>query len=416
MLRKTVIAFVLGLLVVRAAPAQPPDASVPVIDWKDAAKHKGKEVVVQGKIAVTRNIGRICFLNFDQDRNFTVIIRQANYKNFSTPPERMYDQKIIRVHGKIAEFRGKPQIEVTKPDQVTILEKELPLSAGATPATETAVEPANGIVTIAAFNVLNLFDAHDDPYTIDESTPAKPKEELDRVAATIRELKADVVAMEEVENRGCLEAFVKNKLGGMGYEYVVQFEGNDERGIDCALISRFPIGPVTSYRHLRFNDNEGKPTHFQRDFLRVRIEPRTCAPFDIFLVHFKSKRDGASTTEHIRVAECQQARHILNDILKLQTGALFLVCGDFNDTWDSLPLKTIRGTGSTALQGFVKDLPPGARSYNKGQHADVIDFILASPALAKRYVPKSYKLNLGSVETLGSDHNPITAQFDLSKP
>jgi endonuclease/exonuclease/phosphatase family metal-dependent hydrolase len=420
MLKRFVGALVLNLLFLQGAAAQPAEPSsesdVPVIDWKDAAKFKGKEVVVQGKIVATRHLqGKICFLNFDHAHSVTVIIRQANCKNFPTPPDRMYDQKIIRARGKITEFRGKPQIEVSKPEQLTILEKELPLEAVAA-AEAPVAEPENGVATIAAFNVLNMFDANDDPYTADEGTPAKPKEELEHLATAIRELKADVIALEEVENRGILESFVKSRLKGLGYEHVVHFEGNDDRGIDCSLISRFPIGAVTSHRHLRFSDGDGGTTHFQRDFLRVRIEPKTCVPFDMFLVHFKSKRDGSSTTENLRVAECETARRIIDDVLKEQPEALFLVCGDFNDTWDSKPLKALRGSGATELRGFVKDLPADARSYNRGRYTDVIDFILASPAMAKRYVAKSYKIHSGSVETTGSDHNPITAQFELKRP
>jgi endonuclease/exonuclease/phosphatase family metal-dependent hydrolase len=387
----------------------PPDAGVPVVDWKDAGQYVDKSVIVQGKIVATRNIGRICFLNFDTARSFVVIVREGSYPNFPEPPEQMYDQKIVRVRGLVSEYNGKPQIEATHPDQITLLDEEKPLA----PAGKPPARSFSGTVKIATFNVLNLFDEYDDPYHDDETTPAKPREQLEKIAATIHAVDADVVALEEVENRGYLTRFVAAMLPDMGYQEIVCFEGNDHRGIDCAVLSRFPVGPVTSYRHLHFTDGSGGETQFQRDFLQVQIQPPGGPSFCVFPVHFKSKRGGGEATEKIRVGETREARRILDELLKRQKDALFVVCGDFNDTWDSAPLKTIRGEGAAALRGFVQDLPKDARTYNVGEHSDMIDYILASPAMAARYVQNSYKIIGGDVESVGSDHNAVVAQFKL---
>jgi endonuclease/exonuclease/phosphatase family metal-dependent hydrolase len=387
----------------------PADVGVPVIEWKDAANYVDKTVIVQGKIVQSKNIGRHCFLNFDAARSFTAVIHEPSYANFPKPPEEMYDQKVVRVRGVVSEYNGKPQIEVTRPDQITLLDEEKPVP----PPIRPRERPFSGTVTIATFNVLHLFDDHDDPYREDESTPAKPKDQLEKVAAALRSIDADVVALEEVENRELLERFVAALLPDLGYENVVCFEGNDHRGIDCAVLSRFPVGPVTSHRHLRFSDGSGGQIQFQRDFLQVQVQPPGGPPFFVLPVHFKSKRGGAEPTERVRLAETRQARKILDDLLKREKDALFVVCGDFNDTWESAPLKALRGDDAGALHGFVQDAPKGARTYNQGEHADAIDFILASPAMAKRYVPKSYRIVSGDIESLGSDHNPVVAQFKL---
>ncbi len=44
----------------------------------------------------------------------------------------------------------------------------------------------------------------------------------------------------------------------------------------------------------------------------------------------------------------------------------------------------------------------------------MIDFIFASPALGADYVAKSYGVVPGTVETNGSDHNPVYASFRLT--
>jgi endonuclease/exonuclease/phosphatase family metal-dependent hydrolase len=391
----------------------PPDAGLPVIDWKDAAKYMGQEVIVQGKIVQTRNIGRHCFLNFDVDRSFTAIIHQEGLANFKDPPEQTYDQKLVRVRGTISDYKGKAQLEVIKPEQITILDKELPLPPPPKPA---AAHNFDGTVTVATYNTLNFFDEYDNPYTQDEGTPAKPLPQLEHLAATIRKLNADVLVLEEVEHRGYLERFNTAMLNDMGYREVVLFEGNDKRGINCAVLSRLPVGPVVSHRHLHMTDAEGHPIHFQRDFLQVEIEPPGAPAFYVFAVHLKSKRgsdDQSPTSDGIRIGEATAARKILDALMTRDKNALFLICGDFNDTWESETLKTLRGQGDGQLTGFVDELPKDTRTYNEGEHADMIDFILASPAMSKKFVKKSYKVLPGTIENSGSDHNPVVARFKL---
>lgn len=386
----------------------PPEAGLPVIDWQDAHKYVDGEVIVQGKIVQTKDIGRITFLNFDTAHSFTAIVREANYKNFPKGPDRMYDHQIVRIRGVVSEFNGTPQIEVFRPEQVRILEQAEPIPPKPAPQRRAF----KGIVTLGTFNVYNLFDEYDDPYHVDEGTPAKPKEQLERLAATIKKLDVDVLALEEVENRGYLQRFVATYLPDMGYENVVCIESNDRRGIDCAVLSRLPVGPVTSYRHLRFPDGSGEEMQFRRDLLEARIEPPGCQAFSLFVVHFKSKRGGADTTGKYRLGEARKTREVLDDLLRQHRDALFVICGDFNDTWDSPPLKLLRGEGDTALHGLLADLPKDAATYNQEPHG-MIDFLLCSPAMAKRYVPKSCKIMPGTVDSSGSDHNPVSAHFDL---
>lgn len=399
----------IAVAVAQAAETDPSGYSV--VHWKDAGKHLGEVAVVQGRIVATRNIGKICFLNFDdpENRAFTAIVKQSNYKRFSTPPETLYKDKWVRIRGVISEFRGKLQIEVLDPDQVTVLEKEEPI-----PSERHVDRPLfDGVVTLGTFNLLNLFDDYDDPYHDDEGTPAKPEKQRKAAAGAIRKLNADVLALQEIENRGILEEFVRTLLPDMGYEHVVCFESNDLRGIDCAVLSRLPVGPVSSYRHLRFSDGSGAMTRFRRDLIEVRVEPIGYEAFTVFVVHLKSKAGGGKSTA-LRKAETRQIRVILDRKLREDPAARFVLCGDMNDTWESDPLKILRGEGLRALTGFVDQLPTGTVTY-KGRNSDVIDYVLCSPEMALRYEAKSYRVDAGSLAEDGSDHNPVVIRFSLSK-
>jgi hypothetical protein len=67
------------------------------------------------------------------------------------------------------------------------------------------------------------------------------------LAARIKAIDADVLALQEVESIEALEEFVDEERLDE-YRHLVLVEGNDERLIDVALMSRFPIGAVTSWR------------------------------------------------------------------------------------------------------------------------------------------------------------------------
>ncbi len=429
-----VVAVTIACLSIPAVTADQPADEIPQISWHDATKHIGEECAVYGKVITTKNIGSRCFLDFDRDfrNSFTVVINRECFDQFAEAPETMFDGRNVRVTGKVVEYQGKPEIVVTSADQIQIVEQaEPPASSGReakvepTPAAPGSAEAeqaevaacthtrlTDGVVTVATYNVLNLFDNYDDPYVESELLPGKPEDQLRHLAESIRGLNADVIAMEEVENRPFLKKFAQTYLAGTGYCETVLIEGNSDRGIDVGLLSKLPLGPVTSYRHIDFPDANGHPMRFQRDLLRVNVRPEGYADFDIFVVHLKSKHDPAASLI-LRKGEAGEIRSVFDQVLTDDPNARFLLCGDFNDTFDSEPLKRIVGAGDRALHEFFDELPKDKQiSYNR-TYLSMIDFILASPAMSRTYVKDSYSIRSGSVETTGSDHNPVVARFKL---
>jgi endonuclease/exonuclease/phosphatase family metal-dependent hydrolase len=265
---------------------------------------------------------------------------------------------------------------------------------------------------VATLNVRNLFDAFDDPYTHDESTPEKPRRELEALAQTIRQLDADVLALQEVENRGVLERFLEVFLTNLGYRHVVLLEGNDMRGIDVAVVSRAPLGEVRSYAAVRFANGEQGTDRFQRDLLCVAVHPPQGDPFEVWVVHLKSK-GGEGDTEPIRLAEAREIRRLVDQRLQSDPQAQFLICGDFNDEWSSRSLQTIVGeTGPGQLVSFFESIPADDRiTFNQEPYRSMIDFLLYSPAMARRHVQGSYQIMLGELAASGTDHNPVSCRI-----
>ena len=139
---------------------------------------------------------------------------------------------------------------------------------------------------IGTYNVENLFDRFDDPYSIGDDLygrfRASPKSRAHSfdVAERIRENgvgnnSIDIVGLQEIENFGALLDFVQ---GSVGPDYgpktgVVSIPSNDPRGIDLALIctKNFKIGRVVSHRYKKFRRTDGSLYQFGRDCLQVEI-------------------------------------------------------------------------------------------------------------------------------------------------
>lgn len=410
--------FVAVVLLIATGPALVqaqirPEEGRPTVMWPDARPLIGQVAYVCGEVIGVPKVGKITFINFDEQRpvRFAGVIFEDKLTNFPKPPAEMYAGKIVRIRGTVSIFKDQPQIVITSPEQVEVLDKM--------PATTKAGKPAPspskpGEVVVASYNLLNLFDEYDDPYRDDEGTPTKPREELERLAESIRALNADVIAVEEVENRDYLERFVNVFLPEMGYRDVVLFEGNDRRGIDVGLISRIPVGEVRSRRHLRFPGHDGGVAKFNRDVIAVTLEPKDAEPFEVWVVHLKSNAGGREAAEPIRLAEARELRRLLDEELTKNAAARIIVTGDFNDTYDSQTLQTIVGNSVNALWSAGSELKdPEMVTYNQGEYRSVIDFMLCSPEMARKFVKGSYRNPQGSVETTGSDHNPISATFQL---
>jgi endonuclease/exonuclease/phosphatase family metal-dependent hydrolase len=285
-----------------------------------------------------------------------------------------------------------------------------------------------GTVSIAAYNIENLFDVFDDPYTADEGTRVKPRKELETAAALIRKLNADLISFEEVENEQVLKAFVTELLGDMGYKYVAAAASNDGRGIRTAIASRLPIRSITSYRYLDLKiEGEDRTWKFARDLMHVQLEITSKRTLHVFVVHLKSMRDDGADKKSAkwRLAEAKMSRRIIDDVQAKEPGAWVVMMGDFNSTEESAPIRELLtehppekdgkpGLPLIDLHSHIPREKDQNISYLKAPYRSRIDYILASEPLAKRVVKDSAKIVNDAGELLGgSDHAPVTAAFDV---
>jgi micrococcal nuclease len=95
-----------------------------IISWRDAAKYYGYTKTVEGKIVVSNNTGKVCFLNFHENwrKYFTAVIFSSDFDKFPPNPEDYYLNRKVRVTGLIKEYKGKPEIIVKSSSQIEIVE------------------------------------------------------------------------------------------------------------------------------------------------------------------------------------------------------------------------------------------------------------------------------------------------------
>lgn len=276
-----------------------------------------------------------------------------------------------------------------------------------------------GKLTVAAYNLENLYDVFDDPYTKDEDTRIKPRDEVESIAATLRHMNADVIGVVEVENEGILRGMINGFLADMRYDYVAVTQGNSGRGINLGVISRKPIVSVTSHRFQELSlPGQTQTWSFARDLMQVKVQATADRTMDIFIVHFKSRHDsqGDPKSANWRLAEATRARQVIAGLLKQDPTAWVAIIGDLNDTPDTPSLAGFLSPldGTPALVDAHAHLPSDQRiTYLHEPYRSTIDYVLVSPDLGKRLVRSATTVISDPAWTKGSDHAPVVATFQL---
>jgi endonuclease/exonuclease/phosphatase family metal-dependent hydrolase len=425
------------LLFLLASHARASDVDLPRVRWEDAGKYRGQRVCLEGRVVRVGHTTAMDYLDFHRSdrRAVTVAVPAAYRDRFPKSLEETYRDQSVRVTGRVTgrNTRGdeRPVVYVTRAEQVQVVPRgELPTSphnshreaalreptsGEPTSGEPTPGEPAAGTksrLRVATFNVWNLLDAHDDPYSSDERTAAKPPRQQRQLAEALRTLDADVVALQEVESSGVLRAFLTDYLPDLGYDEHALVEGNDPRGIDVALVSRWPLGRVTSHAALRWEDKRGHDGRFTRDLLCVEVLPEAGTPFEVWGVHLRSNGEDPQAAQLVRTAEARAVRHLLEQRLQREPRARILLAGDFNEPLDGPALRVLLDPDRPRLACLGLDIRPAERvTYTRPNYRSMIDFLLASPAMAEDYCPGSCRIQASPPGGNGSDHLPVVAEF-----
>jgi DNA/RNA endonuclease YhcR with UshA esterase domain len=94
----------------------------PIIAPDEAAKHVGKEVIVQGTVSqIVLSVNLTTHINFGgiyPNHVFTATVFKANQTKF--PGVKDYDGKVVQVQGRVHLYRNKPEIVLTDRAQIRL--------------------------------------------------------------------------------------------------------------------------------------------------------------------------------------------------------------------------------------------------------------------------------------------------------
>ncbi len=238
----------------------------------------------------------------------------------------------------------------------------------------------------------------------------------DNTARVIKTTKADVACIVEAEDRPALKAFDTDLLNNR-YAYEMLIDGNDPRGIDVGIYSRFPLGGV--WTHI-FDKGPNNRTIFSRDCPEYEVQLPNGQSLFVLCNHLKSKGyDTNGTANARRKAQATAIADILAGY-NLSTD-LVVVAGDLNDTADSEPLQPLLGVPKLfdvlALQ-FPNE-PRKRWTFSFKKEFNQIDYLLVSQPLKNALVAAGverrgiYNLNKLTTESQGTQHQvAIETEFD----
>lgn len=243
---------------------------------------------------------------------------------------------------------------------------------------------------IMFINLENLFSPgirfYRSEYTEEEYT-----QKINWIGSRIAEGQAHVVALSELgeDPEQCIQDLMaaanrhdsplwQKNWGAFRFEFRAE-PGLHGAKIRTAVISRFPLTDTESIRDFpedfrvdlfpqdQDEDDDADAEkwkvvpifHFSRPIAKVTVNPPSKTPFNVFVVHLKSKRpktakhDGENEAIGIarsavqRNVEAAALRYYMDDFLPNQyetdERVPTFVIGDFNDTTNSVPLENIRG-------------------------------------------------------------------------
>lgn len=256
-------------------------------------------------------------------------------------------------------------------------------------------------------------------------------EAIKNTARVIADINPDIIVLVEVENRPTLIRFhdwilkpIMKDRGLEPYPHLMLIDGNDARGIDVAIMSRYPIKRMVS--HVDDRTGAGTPT-FSRDCPEYYLDLGNGSEIVVLPNHFASQ--GSDFNGKRRRVQADAVKEIYKKIRPLSR--YVIVAGDLNQPpekdgaldpiWNETDLKDAMHL--PAYTGEFKG------TYQTATDDKKFDYLLLSPELRQKvlavdvnrmgyYAPKKWKSydNLTSKtrdRLNASDHQLVWAEIDL---
>jgi endonuclease/exonuclease/phosphatase family metal-dependent hydrolase len=259
---------------------------------------------------------------------------------------------------------------------------------------------------LTTWNVQNLFNDRRDSDVARETvvTRAAYAAKLAAIARILRTIAADIVVLQEVEHAGVTAELAAR----VALPYHATSDGNDPRGIDIAVLSRFPIVLTRSHREARLaQGSEGNVVDaFARDCHEVHLAIAG-QKLALLGVHLKARADPTSRAR--RLAEAAKIVDIATDTQREYPAALLAVVGDFNAEPTDPELAPLAAAGLTSV---ASSLAPGSHTYQGATRLLLDDQRV--DARMWRSVERAL-IEQDAMVAGASDHAPLTVDYYVTE-
>jgi len=274
------------------------------------------------------------------------------------------------------------------------------LSTGCKPRKKQLPLQDNSRITLAFYNVENLYDISDDPRTNDqEYLPGSPKKwdqkkylkKIEGLSRVLKELGdeelPEIIGLCEVENAIVVEDLGAHENLASGRYEVVHFNDRDSRGIDMALVYRPSEFQMESAKLLPVKTSQGNSR--ARGILSVTGKLANGEILHIFVNHWPSRdNDQEQKKEAGRNEMALSLRKITDSLRKRESDVHIVIMGDMNDEPDDESLLRILEAGAPGQEtgsGLVNLMFPafkkGEGTYKYKGNWQMLDHFVVSRSL-----------------------------------
>jgi len=278
---------------------------------------------------------------------------------------------------------------------------------------------SSNAIVVASYNVENYLMM---PRWVDghyRSNAGKPVTEKEGVTKMVTLIHPDILGLMEIGDQRQLNDLTRRlQEAGMTFSDTEYLQGSDTQR-HIALLSRFPIVERHSEGSIPIQV-QGKTFYSSRGFLDVTIALPSNLKLRVLCVHLKSKIPVPEYSQFtFRAAEAAALKAKIEMILTTDPTTPLLLMGDFNDTKNSLPIKTVLGNPGTpdALTALELHDDRGETWTEYWKEADEysrIDYIMVNDILKKRIDPAHSAIERPPFWNEASDHCPVFTTVNVT--